>query len=80
MIYENNNEGQFPQADAVEHIFQILNDVKGEDLPVSDAVDSLAYWYHEAFAQGDISVEPGEGKSASEDTEFGDLSGGEYWT
>jgi len=43
--------------DAVEQIFQILNDVKTEELPVSDAVDSLAYWFHEAFQSGEIAVE-----------------------
>jgi hypothetical protein len=42
---------------SVEHIFEILNDVKTAKLPVSDAVDGLAYWFHEAFHIGEIAVE-----------------------
>ena len=42
---------------SVEHIFEILNDVKAAKLPVSDAVDGLAYWFHEAFQTGEIAVE-----------------------
>lgn len=48
---------QNPNLESVEHIFQILNDVKAAQLPVSDAVDSLAYWFDEAFRSGEISVE-----------------------
>ncbi|ASS75421.1 hypothetical protein CIG75_10820 [Tumebacillus algifaecis] len=52
-----NEQDQLPQGMTVEHIFEILNDVKTAKLPVSDAVDSLAYWYHEAFQTGEINVE-----------------------
>ncbi|ARU62727.1 hypothetical protein CBW65_18390 [Tumebacillus avium] len=52
-----NREDQLPQGASIEHIFGILNDVKTAELPVSDALDSLAYWYHEAFQTGEINVE-----------------------
>jgi hypothetical protein len=52
-----NREDQQPQGTTLAHIFEILNDVKEAKLPVSDAVDSLAYWYHEAFQTGEIHVE-----------------------
>ncbi|PWK06597.1 hypothetical protein [Tumebacillus permanentifrigoris] len=55
-------------AESVEHIFQILNDVKAEQLPVSDAVDSLAYWFHEAFERGEIGVE----KTVPDDEQIND--------
>lgn len=50
-------EGDGMEEESVRHIFDILKDVQQNALPVSDAVDSLAYWYHEAFQQGDIDVE-----------------------
>jgi hypothetical protein len=65
-------EDQQPQTDAMEHIFQILNDVKTNELTVSDAVDSLAYWYHEAFVNGSIQVEA----ASPEDL----LQGEDLWT
>ncbi|MGZ4106082.1 MAG: hypothetical protein ACXVDE_01615 [Tumebacillaceae bacterium] len=62
-----------PQHDSVEHIMGILNDVKSEALPVSDALDSLAYWYHEAFQSGDIAIEQG-------DADADVLQGEDIWT
>jgi len=62
-----------PQSDSVEHIVQILNDVLSEELPVSDAVDSLAYWFHAAFSKGEISVEQGEPDPDA-------LNGQDIWT
>ncbi|KEO80946.1 hypothetical protein [Tumebacillus flagellatus] len=59
--------------ESVEHIFEILNDVKAAELPVSDAVDSLAYWFHEAFQSGEISVEQGEADANA-------LNGEDIWT
>ncbi|TCP59104.1 hypothetical protein EV586_101303 [Tumebacillus sp. BK434] len=53
----DNREDQTLQGESIEHIFNILNDVKAAQLPVSDALDSLAYWYHEAFQTGEIDVE-----------------------
>jgi hypothetical protein len=64
---------EMSQHDSVEHIMQILNDVKAEGLPVSDAIDSLAYWYHEAFQKGDIAVEQG-------DVDAEALQGEDIWT
>ncbi|HEU4963959.1 MAG TPA: hypothetical protein VFV52_08925 [Bacilli bacterium] len=71
MIMKRENEG--PQPGSVEHIFEILNDVKANGLPVSDAVDSLAYWYNEAFEHGDIQVEQPDGQAEMVD-------GGDMWT
>ncbi|MCX7568856.1 hypothetical protein OS242_02635 [Tumebacillus sp. DT12] len=68
-----NREDQQGQEESVQHIFQILNDVKAADLPVSDAVDSLAYWFHEAFQKGEISVEEGEIDAEA-------LQGEDVWT
>ena len=65
------------QPDSVEHIFQILNDVKAEGLPVTDAVDALAYWYHEAFQDGAIKVDEAEG--AGENLQFPEV-GEDIWT
>lgn len=50
-------EDQQPPEMSVDHIFSILEDVQTAKLPVSDAVDSLAYWYHQAFQTGEIDVE-----------------------
>lgn len=51
-----NREDQMSQ-ESLDHIFSILNNVKDDSLPVSDALDTLAYWFHEAFQSGEISVE-----------------------
>ncbi|MBL0387987.1 hypothetical protein JJB07_15200 [Tumebacillus sp. ITR2] len=59
--------------ESVEHIFEILNNVKAEELPVSDAVDSLAYWFHEAFQSGEISVEPSDATDEM-------INGEDIWT
>jgi hypothetical protein len=64
---------QNPNPESVAHIFEILNDVKAEQLPVSDAVDSLAYWYHEAFQSGEISVE-------KPDPDADMINGEDIWT
>lgn len=66
------------QPDSVEHIFQILNDVKAADLPVTDAVDALAYWYHEAFQDGAIKVDEPEQQSGN--LQFPPISEDDTWT
>lgn len=71
-MYMDRND-EMPQHDSVEQIMQILNDVQAESLPVSDALDSLAYWYHEAFQKGDIAVE-------QPDPDADMLQGEDIWT
>jgi len=67
-----NREDQLPQPESLEQIFEILNDVKTDKVPVSDALDSLAYWFHEAFQSGEISVEQGD--------DAGPFEGEDIWT
>lgn len=74
-MYENENS---LQPDSVEHIFQILNDVKAAELPVTDAVDALAYWYHEAFQDGEIQV--GVPEKTGGNLQFPPISEGDIWT